>query len=579
MPKVKILEPRYYIPLFLKIRTKNAELVPFKLKPAQEKLLESVERDKRNNKPIRYIILKARQLGFSTMVEALIFNDETTNRLKNGMIVAHERPASNNLYQMYKTFYDNLPPDLTPMLKYSNAQEMLFENPTNDVEEKRRNPGLQSKISVVSAENVDAGRSQTIHNLHASEVAFWRDAKTLMTGLLQAVPDSPNTMVFIESTANGVGGWFYDFWKDAEAGRNDFTPLFFPWFEEPGYVRPFASEEEKQDFIREVEQTYEKDGEIIHTEEWELKEAHNLTWEQLNWRRYTIANKCFGDEEMFRQEYPSTPDEAFIASGRPKFNVTSLRKYKQQCKPGERGNIQIKNGTPVWVPDPHGYIEIWKHPQPETFYCIGADVAEGLATGDYSVGLVGDDDFNVVAAWYGHIDPDLFGKELVKLARYYNEAYLGVESNNHGLTTLKAIQNEEYYNIFFMKSFDKIADKITQKIGWQTNARTKPMMIDKLGEFLRERWLGIQFKTLIDECLTYIIEDNGATNAQEGCHDDTVMAMAILLQLLLEGKGENYIPEVPKDTGKSVQKRRFASRDDDEDKDEDDEENQIEIAR
>ena len=115
------------------------------------------------------------------------------------------------------------------------------------------------------------------------------------------------------------------------------------------------------------------------------------------------------------------------------------------------------------MPADKGYVEIWEHPKPEKFYCIGADVAEGLAHGDYSCGLVGDEDFNIVARWHGHIDPDLFGEELVKLARYYNEAYVGVESNNHGLSTLKAIQRLDYYNIFYMKSYDKIADKITQK--------------------------------------------------------------------------------------------------------------------
>ncbi len=171
----------------------------------------------------------------------------------------------------------------------------------------------------------------------------------------------------------------------------------------------------------------------------------------------------------------------------------------------------------------------------------------------------------------------MFGEELVKLARYYNEAYIGVESNNHGLTTLKAIQRLDYYNIFFMKSFDKISDKITQKIGWQTNARTKPLMIDKLAEFIREKWIGIKWKLFVDECLTYVIEDNGSTNAQDGCHDDTVMAMAILLQLLLEGKGENFIPELPQTKKNKTESAGFMRhRDEDEDIDM---EHAIEISR
>jgi len=581
-----LMQPRNYIPNFLKIRTKNATLTNLVPKPAQLKLLETVEKCRAEGRPVRIIILKARQLGFSTFVEALIFNDEVTSRLKNGLIIAHEDQASQNLYTMYKTFYENLPAELAPMIKYSNSQEMLFENPTNDPEEKRRNPGLQSTIKVRSARNVDAGRSNTFHNMHCSEVAFWQDAKKLMTGILQCVPYEPNTSVFIESTANGVGGWFYDFWKAAERGDNEYIPLFFAWFEEPTYTKPFASEEEKQEFIKEVNYTYkDKDGNEVHTEEYELiqiarEKGIELTYEQLNWRRYAIKNLCNGDVEIFHQEYPSTPDEAFIASGRPRFSVGVLKQYRKKAKAGTRGYLEWTNKNPdrmavKFVEDPKGYIEIWKFPEKDKFYGIGADVAEGLIDGDYSVGLVGDDNFDICACWYGHIDPDLFGEELVKLSVFYNQAYLGIEANNHGLTTIKAVQRLEYWNLFFTKTYDKISDTLTQKVGWYTTSRTKPLMINKLAEFIREKYIGMPWITLINECLTYIIEDNGSTNAQEGCHDDTVMACAILLQVLLEGKGENYVPEL---TDKVTNKPRENFDSPHRYIHEDDEENRLEIA-
>jgi hypothetical protein len=555
--KVNILDARYYIPRFLKIRTKDAELIPFVLNDAQLEVLNVVEDLKRRNKPIRIIILKARQMGLSTFTEGLIFNDTTTNKLKNSLIIAHEDSASQNLYQMYKTYYENLPPELTPMTKHANSGELSFENPTMDIEEKRRNPGLMTKVKVASARNVNTGRSSTIHNLHASEVAFWQDAKTLMTGLMQTIPESPNTMVILESTANGVGGYFYDTWKAAERGENDFVPIFLPWFTDVTYTRAFEDEEEKKEFIEQVSQIFrDSSGKEVHTEEYELKEAHNLTYEQLNWRKWAIRNKCNNDVEQFCQEYPSTPDEAFIASGRPRFSTAVLKQYRKQCVQGiKRGYLEWVSKNPdnfavKFVDDPKGYIEVWKEPEEEKFYCIGGDVAEGLITGDYSCGIVGSDDFDIAASWYGHIDPDLFGEELVKLAVYYNNAYLGIESNNHGLTALKSVQRLEYWNIFFQKTYDKISDTISQKIGWGTNLRTKPLMINKLAEFIREKWLGIKWTTLINECLTYVIDDKGATNAQEGCHDDTVMATSIWLQLVLEGKGENYIPESPEERAK-----------------------------
>lgn len=542
----ELMNPEFYIPNFLKIRTKEAELVKLAPKPPQLKLQRTIRELREAGKPVRIIILKARQMGFSTYVEADVFVDTSTHPLKNSLIVAHEDSASQNLYTMYKTYYENLPPEITPMTKYSNAQEMLFENPTNDIAEKRRNPGLQSKIRVASARNVNTGRSSTIHNLHASEVAFWQDPATLMTGLMQCVPDSSNTAVYIESTANGVGGWFYDFWNAAVNGENDFVPLFFAWFEEPTYTKDFYTEDEREELIEEINYTYKDSlGNIVHTEEWELMHEHpEITLEQMNWRRNCIRNKCHGDLDKFHQEYPSTPDEAFIASGRPRFAVGTLKQYLKNCLDGTRGFLEKTADGVRFVESAEGYIEIFKYPERDKFYCGGADVAEGLIEGDYSAAQILDDDLNVMAVWHGHIDPDLFGKELVKLGRYYNDAYLGIESNNHGRTTIKSVMDEEYFNIYFSKVYDKAADQVTQKVGWATNNRTKPLMINKLAEYIREKWVGIKHKQTIKECLTYIIEDNGSTNAQNGCHDDLVVSLAIAIMVYLEGKGENYVPYV-----------------------------------
>ena len=272
----------------------------------------------------------------------------------------------------------------------------------------------------------------------------------------------------------------------------------------------------------------------------------DLTYEQLKWRRWCIANNCNADIEQFQQEYPSTPEEAVIATGRPRFNVTKLKKYLRHTEEGAIGNLFYDGqGNVKFELNKNGYVTIWNYPKRDKFYCIGADVAEGLIDGDYSVGIVGSqEDMKVDAMFHGHIDPDLFGEELVKLAKFYNQAYVGVEANNHGLTTLKSIQKKDYYNIYFSKVHDQITDKLTQKIGWYTNAKTKPLMIDKLAEFIREEYIGIKSKLIVRELLTYVIDDKGSTNAQEGCHDDTVMALAIWLQVIMEGRGDTYTPEI-----------------------------------
>lgn len=534
-------DDRLYMEKCLKIRNKEGKLVPFKWNPMQEKSERLIyEHQVSKGKPVRVIWLKARQHGISTYCEGKIFKKTATNPFRNALIIAHEDKATQNLFAMSKLFYESLPPLLRPMKKYSNESALVFENPTNNDEEKYRNPGLRSKITVATAKNVDTGRSAMIQSLHASEVAFWDNPETLMLGILQCVPDLPNTEVYIESTANGVGGYFYDLWHKAVRGENDYLPIFLAWFENPEYSTPFESEKAKKAFMK-----------TLDDEEKALYREFKLTPEQLHWRRRCIANKCNGSIEQFHQEYPSTPEEAFIASGRPKFNQQSLKKYREkQEKPIMKGYLEIKDKQLKFIEDSSGYINIWKMPQPNKFYVIGADVSEGLATGDYSCAVVLDEDFDLVASWYGHIDPDLFGDELVKLGMFYNEAYLGIESNNHGLTTIKSVLRKEYWNIYYQKSYDKIDEKITKKIGWNTNRRTKPIMINTLAEYIREMWLGIKWDTLISECFTYIIEEDGSTNAQAGAHDDTVMATAIALQLLLEGRGEDYTPEIPRDEQK-----------------------------
>ena len=529
MDKVQLLLKRikedrpFYMEKFLKIRNKEAKLIPFKINDAQELFEQEIRKCEKEGKLKRFIVLKARQMGFSTFTEGYIFHDTTTNTFKNSMIIAHEDKATQNLFNMSKLYYEELPTVIKPMIKYSNGKELVFENPTGDPVEKKNNPGLRSKITVATAGTVEVGRSATVHNLHASEVAFFPDATTTMLGLLQCVPDTLNSCVILESTANGVGGYFYDMWQKACRGENDFIPLFYPWFTDQSYTRNFTSENEKEYFLSTLNE-YEKT----------LMENNSLTAEQMNWRKYTIANKCQGDVELFMQEYPSTPEEAFIASGRPVFNTASVRKYMNHTENGTCGYLKEEGYDVKFLEDEKGYVEIWQPPKVGEFYVIGADVAEGKIEGDYSVAQVLD----------SHIDPDLFGYELVKLARYYNDAYLGVEANNHGLTTLKSIQRYDYWNLYFAKIYDRFTDSITKKLGWQTTNKTKPMMIDKLAEFVRDFHIGIKSKTTVQELLTYIIEENGSTNAQQGCHDDTVMSLAIALQIWLEGKGDTFTPEV-----------------------------------
>lgn len=531
---------------FLKIRDKNEKLIPFVVNEAQTKFQQVIDENTKNGRPHKYIILKARQLGFSTFTEGKIFHKTATSKFVNSLIIAHEDKATQNLFNMSKLMYEELPAAIRPMKKYSNEKALVFENPTTDDDEKKINPGLRSKITVATAGTSDTARSGTYNCVHVSEIAFFPNPKNTMTALLQCVPDNNDSFVVMESTANGVGGYFYDMWNDAVAGKNDFTPLFFPWFTDSNYSTEFETEEIKENFIKEVEAKYQDaSGKYVHTEEWLLKTQFNLTYEQLYWRKKTIANKCGGDLEMFHQEYPSTPEEAFIASGRPRFNLKIVKEYELQCTdPVIRGEVIKSGGKYTLRKDEYSPLYIYEEPIEGRLYYIGADVAEGLAKGDYSVAIVLDDKLNVVAKYRTHIDPDLFGLEIAKIAWFYNEAYVAVENNNHGLTTLRSLVHDDYYNLFYTKTYDRVNDKMSEKLGWSTKSNTKRLMIDKLAEYIRERFIGIKDIEIIKELYFYVVDDKGGTNAQEGKHDDCVMALAISLQAFLEGRGQDYMPEI-----------------------------------
>ena len=306
---------REYIESCLKIRTKSGAVVPFRLNAAQQKLYAVAKHQQDEGKPVRIIILKARQLGFSTLTEALLFHACATRSNVNALVVAHREDATANLFRMSKLFYDELPAPVKPMLRTSNAQELVFENPSRA--SRGALPGLRSRFRCATAGGRGIGRSDTLQCVHLSEYAFWPEGgeskAATLAGILQAVPSRPGTMVIMESTANGCED-FKDRWDAAVAGENDFEPVFFAWFENPDYAMPVEPG---------IEWT---------AEERETRERYSLSWEQLRWRRWCIANNCGGSRDMFRQEYPANPDEAFLHSGSS--SSAAARRPRRPCAAG-----------------------------------------------------------------------------------------------------------------------------------------------------------------------------------------------------------------------------------------------------
>ena len=235
---MNILNAREYIERFLMIRTKEGELVPLRLNEPQERMYKAIKEQADAGKPVRAIVLKARQMGFSTLTEAILFAVAATRFHCENLIVAHKDDATANLFRMSQRYYENLPEQVRPMRKASNAREIVFDRPPNY---KGRRPGLGSSIRCATAGGSGVGRSYTLQCLHLSEFAFWPgDKRETLAGLSQAVPDLPGTIIIIESTANGYDE-FKDLWDAAveaqRRGEDGYLPLFFAWFEMREYRR------------------------------------------------------------------------------------------------------------------------------------------------------------------------------------------------------------------------------------------------------------------------------------------------------------------------------------------------------
>lgn len=496
-----------YIEGCLKIKTKSGTVVPFRLNDAQRKLYAVAKRQQDAGKPVRLIILKARQLGFSTLTEGLIFHACATRKNVNALIVAHREDATANLFRMSKLFYDELPAPVKPMLRASNAQELVFENPSKLRSEREARPGLRSRIRCATAGGRGIGRSDTLQCVHLSEYAFWPDGAdgkaSTLAGILQAVPSLPGTMVVIESTANGFED-FKERWDAAVAGENDFEPVFFAWFENPDYSMPVVP------------------GTEWTPEERELRDAYRLTDGQLQWRRWCIANNCGGSLDMFRQEYPASPGEAFLHSGTGVFdNEQIVLRLERLPEPDGRG--EFADGE--WTESETGAITLYELPEEGVPYVLGGDTAgEGS---DYFTAIVIDNVTGRIAAKLRqkYSEPE-YVRQIYALGRFYNDALVAIETNFSTYPVMK-LQEMEYPNQYSREREDTYTRQMKKSYGFRTDRQSRPRAIANLVEVFSSHPEWFTDRELLEEMLTFCYNEDHRPEALAGKHDDLVMGAAI----------------------------------------------------
>ena len=533
---------RDYIENFLKIRTKDARIVPLRMNEAQKRLYGVIAAQWNAGKPVRIIILKARQMGFSTLVGALTFQQTATNENRGALVVAHTEEATRTIFQMYRRYLENLPEPVKPMTRAYNGNEIIFDRPSKGAATAER--GLGSFIRCATAGGEGVGRSQTLQSVHLSELAFWPgDKADVLSGIMQAVPDAPRTMVVIESTANGFDE-FKNLWdRSVEAERNGkegFTPIFFPWFEMEEYRRRVLP------------------GFKLTDEEQALKERFGLDDEQIAWRRWCIATNCSGDLNKFRQEYPATPDEAFISTGTCVFDqeaITARREEVREIRP-IRGRFEYdfddakpggqKFANIRFVESESGIVRILKMPEAFAPYVIGGDTA---GTGsDRFVGQVLDNRTGEQAAVLQHtMDETMYTRQMYCLGIFYNTALVGIETN-YSTYPQKEMERLGYPRFYVRERVDTYTGATAQAYGFETTSRTRPLMIDNLKAVAKDLSLIGDYETL-GEMLTFVYDEHYRPAAQAGEHDDLVMALAIAHMIRPQ---QQYRAAIPDDEGTTV---------------------------
>jgi len=488
-----LLDFPFYANSALKIRTKAGEIAPLKLNPAQQILDEAVQKQLKSEGKIRIIILKARQQGLSTYTGGYLYFSVSQQKARKAMVITHHADSTRALFDLTKRYHEHCPDILKPHTKYSSRRELSF-----DV--------LDSSYVVATAGGDSVGRGETLTHVHASELAFWpkSSAQDIWNGLAQAVPNTAGTTVFIESTANGVTGTYHDLWVGAKEGTNGFIPVFIPWYVDPTYIEDVPSN---------FEQT---------PEEQELADKYDLSDAQLMFRRRKVAQNGI---DLFKQEYPSEPEEAFLTTGRPVFNPEQLQNKLSETRDVED---RLALEADEFLPNIRGELTTYMKHDGGMQYVIGADVAMGVRNGDWSVAQVLDSKKRQVATWRGQVHPDYFAEVLKALGEYYNEAFIIVENNSHGILTCTRLGKDFAYPNFYTEvQVDKLTDRETVKLGFTTTSKTKPLIIDQLRASVREEEIELNDKTTIREMMTYIVTESGAMEAEPSCFDDCVMSLAL----------------------------------------------------
>lgn len=507
----------------LKIRTKDARTINLSRTSAfawaQREVVAEVERQYNAGKPVRIIILKARQLGLSTVTEAILFLWCFLHPGSFNLVLSKEKPDSEYLYTMTKRYYELGPfKDLYPTQYYSKEQ-LSFVTP----------PG--STVRIATAKKEEVARGMTVHGCHSSEVSRWGDmTDTIIPGLSTAMPAEHGTIWVLESTANGVGGYFYDTWQAAVAGESEFVPMFFAW-----YLHHEYEIESHHLSYRDLDE--EEVALVEHMVAREVDPARVLA--KLAWRRRKIASFPNGVDQ-FHEEYPTTPTEAFLSTGQNVFPLEQLdANYRTDIRP-TRGSLFNNNGRLEFMEAVNGHTLVYKYPDPlkRQSYVVAVDPTWTLTGDPACIQVLNRATMEQVCVWRAHATPTSVGEIALGLAYYYNDALLNTEIEGGGRTVINVWRDANYRNIWTDRRPD-VVKRAHNTLGWSTTQTSKNHMIGMTKGALARRQLVIRHPGTFYEMSQYVCLPTGRFGpARRSGHDDCVMAY-MLAVVTVQSESQN----------------------------------------
>ena len=495
----------------------------FVLNAPQRRVASMLEADRRAGRPIRLIMLKARQWGGSTLIQTYMAWIQSCHCHNwNSIICSQVKDTSAGIRGMYSKLIENYPQDLwegdvAPKFKpYERSQSV------------REIAGRGCRVTISSIENQDAVRGADFAMAHLTETAFWPETPShspadLVRAICGSIALVPLTLIVMESTANGVGNYFHREWLRCEAGKGDKRAVFVPWYEIEIYRLKPSSYEELAASLTPYEQM--------------LWDKFGCDLDQINWYRHKLRE--YPSHEKMMAEFPTTASEAFTATGNNVFGREKVEALRRDCFEPEIGDISEDSAT--FVPDSAGMLKVWEKPVPGQDYIVAVDVGGRWEKADWSVIAVmrvgqQESDREIVAQWRGHIDHDLLATEAMRIAAYYNEALLVVESNSleSGAGNEMYILNrlsDEYRNLYRRVPGDFALGGEGMRVGFHTNRATKEMLIAGLIRAVREGLYTERDVMACNELDTYEQSPSGGYAAKAGCHDDILMTRALALHL------------------------------------------------